>query len=38
VRAGAAVRIGAAAGLLVLAFARALRAWEEQRHAPSAAH
>jgi putative oxidoreductase len=38
VRAGAAVGIGAAAGLLVLAFARALRAWEEQRHAPSAAH
>jgi putative oxidoreductase len=38
VRAGAAVGIGAAAGLLTLASATARKAWDAQRHAPSAAH
>jgi putative oxidoreductase len=38
VRAGAAVGIGAAAGLLTLAAAAARKAWDAQRHAPSAAH
>jgi putative oxidoreductase len=37
-RAGAAVGIGAAAGLLTLASAFARKAWDTQRHAPSAAH
>jgi len=38
VRAGAAVGIGAAAGLLTLASATARKAWETQRHAASPAH
>ncbi len=38
VRAGAAVGIGAGAGLLTLASALARKAWDAQRHAPSAAH
>jgi putative oxidoreductase len=36
-RAGAAVGIGAAAGLLTIAVGRALRAWDAARHAPSPA-
>jgi putative oxidoreductase len=38
VRAGAAVGIGAAAGLLTLATALARKAWDTQRHATSPAH
>jgi putative oxidoreductase len=37
-RAGAAVGIGAAAGLLTLAGGLARKAWDAERHAPSAAH
>jgi hypothetical protein len=37
-RAGAAVGVGAAAGLLTLASGLARKAWDAERHAPSAAH
>jgi hypothetical protein len=38
VRTGAAVGIGAGTGLLTRASAFARRAWDAERHAPSAAH
>jgi putative oxidoreductase len=38
VRAGAAVGIGAGAGLLTLVSAFVRKAWDEERHAPSRAH